>query len=218
LSFEPKLQILPFSAPRSPFFPAEWIEAFMAAPPGELDRELEKYRHYLDLMARVQLDPRLQGKVDLSGVVQQTLLEAYANWPVQAQWQPEQRTAWLRRVLINNLADEIRKLRTAKRDRARERPLEDALAASSVRVQHWLAADQSTPSQNLERQERSLRLAEALAELPASQREALILQHWHGWSLAQIAGHMKRSRAAVAGLLKRGLQQLRELLVDWQEF
>jgi RNA polymerase sigma-70 factor (ECF subfamily) len=189
----------------------------MAAPPGELDRELEKYRHYLNLVARVQLDPRLQGKVDLSGVVQQTLLEAYVNLPAQAEWRPEQRTAWLRRILVNNLADEIRKLKTAKRDRARERSLEDALAASSDRLQHWLAADQSTPSQNLERQERSLRLAEALAELPEAQREALILQHWHGWSLAQIAAHMKRSRAAVAGLLKRGLQQLRELLVDWQE-
>jgi hypothetical protein len=51
----------------------------MAAPPGELDRDWEKYRHYLDLLGRVQLDPRLQGKVDLSGVVQQTLLEAYAS-------------------------------------------------------------------------------------------------------------------------------------------
>jgi RNA polymerase sigma-70 factor (ECF subfamily) len=190
----------------------------MAALPGDLDRELEKYRHYLNLMARVQVDPRFEGKLDLSGVVQQTLLEAYANWPAQAQWRPEQRTAWLRRVLINNLADEIRKLKTGKRDWARERSLEDALAASSARVQYWLAADQSTPSQKIERQERSLRLAEALAELPATQREALILQHWQGWSLVQIAEHMKRSRAAVAGLLKRGLQQLRELLVDWQEF
>jgi RNA polymerase sigma-70 factor (ECF subfamily) len=188
------------------------------APPDDLDRELEKYRHYLSLLARMQLDPRLQGKVDLSGVVQQTLLEGYAEWRQQVERPPQQRLAWLRRILVNNLADEIRKLGAAKRGGTREQPLEDALAASSARVQQWLAADQSTPSRNLERQERSLRLAEALAELPDAQREALILQHWHNWSLGQIAVHMNRSRAAVAGLLKRGLQQLRGALVDWQEF
>ena len=54
-----------------------------------------------------------------------------------------------------------------------------------------------------------MRLAEALANLPEAQREALVLQHWHGWSLAQIAAHLGRSHAAVAGLVKRGLQQLR---------
>ena len=107
---------------------------------------------------------------------------------------------------------------SAKRDRRRKQSLEEALASSTARLQQCLAADQSTPSQNLQRQEQSLRLAEALAELPEAQREALILQHWHGWSVTQIAEHMKRSRAAVAGLLKRGLRQLREALVDWQEF
>ena len=60
----------------------------------------------------------------------------------------------------------------------------------------------------------SVRAYEALANLPAAQREALVLQHWHGWSLAQIAEHLGRSHAAVAGLLKRGLQQLRLQLQD----
>ena len=80
---------------------------------------------------------------------------------------------------------------------------------SSSRLQAWLAADQSSPSQRAERQEESLHLATAMAKLPDAQREALELEHWQGWTLAEIAEHMGRSKAAVAGLLKRGLQQLR---------
>ena len=38
-----------------------------------------------------------------------------------------------------------------------------------------------------------------------------MLQHWHGWTLAQIGEHLGRSQAAVAGLLHRGLAQLRGL-------
>jgi hypothetical protein len=63
--------------------------------------DLERYRDYLHLLARLHLDPRLRGKVDLSGVVQQTVPKAY-----QAR---QCATAWLRRALANNPTDEVRK-------------------------------------------------------------------------------------------------------------
>jgi RNA polymerase sigma-70 factor, ECF subfamily len=171
---------------------------------------LERYRDYLHLLARLQLDPKLRAKIDLSGVVQQTLLEAHKAGR-RGQARP---LAWLRRILANNLGDEIRKLTAAKRDLGREQSLEAALDASSARLECWLAADQSSPSDQLQREEQALRLAQALADLPEAQREALVLQHWHGWALADIARHMQRSPTAVAGLLKRGLQQLRTVLRD----
>ncbi len=73
----------------------------------------------------------------------------------------------------------------------------------------WLAADQSSPSEQAVRHEQAVRLANALARLPATQREALVLHYWQGCSLADIAGRLDRTTDAVAGLLKRGLKQLR---------
>jgi RNA polymerase sigma-70 factor, ECF subfamily len=173
---------------------------------------LDQYRSYLELLARVQLDRRLQGKVDLSGVVQQTLLDAYAKLPRFEAKTEADLVGWLRRILANNLLDEIRKLRTAKRDVRRERSLEHALEQSSAKLENWLAAEQSSPSGKVARHEQAVRVAEMLATLPEAQREALELQHWHGWKLAEIAAHMGKSRAAVAGLIKRGLEQLRRTM------
>ncbi len=175
---------------------------------------LEDYREYLRLLAELQLDRRLQGKVDLSGVVQQTMLEAHQALPERDSPGADHLAAWLRRILANNLADEIRKLRAARRDVQRERPLEAAIHNSSLRLDAWLAADVSSPSAHVQRQEQALQLSTALAELPDAQREALVLRHLRGLSLAEIAEQMDRTHAAVAGLLKRGLKQLRTLLQD----
>jgi RNA polymerase sigma-70 factor (ECF subfamily) len=180
-----------------------------AAGPAE---GFERWRNYLAALAGLQLSPRLRGKVDLSGVVQQTLWEAGRRPPQFSAENSAQEAAWLRRILAHNLADELRKLAAGKRDLARERSLEAQLADSSARLGSWLAADHSSPSQRAERNEEAVRLANALARLPEAQREALVLQHWHGWTLAQVAEHLGRSRVAVAGLIKRGLQQLRRHL------
>jgi RNA polymerase sigma-70 factor (ECF subfamily) len=174
--------------------------------------DLERYRDYLHLLARLRLDPRLRGKVDLSGVVQQTLLEAYQAWPQSPAAGLEPPTAWLRRILANNLTDEARKLTAAVRNVERERSLEQALDASSARIGAWLAAEQSSPSQRAIREEEMSQLAAALAQLPDDQRTAVELHHLQGLPLAEVAAQLDRTKGATAALLFRGLKKLRQLL------
>ena len=74
------------------------------------------------LLARLQVEPALRDKVDLSGVVQQTLLEAIEE---QRKRSPRLRTegqtaAWLRSILSHNLADRLRLLTARKRDGRKE--------------------------------------------------------------------------------------------------
>jgi RNA polymerase sigma-70 factor (ECF subfamily) len=174
--------------------------------------EVERFREYLLILARIELRSRLRGKLDPSDVVQQTLLEAHRH---RSQFQGDtsgELAAWLRQILARQLVDVQRDFGRAKRDIGREHSLETSLEASSLRLCGWLAGEQPSPSQQVHRHERAVRLAAALAELPESQREALLLQHWHGLSLAEIAEEMGKSPAAIAGLLKRGLRQLRDIL------
>jgi RNA polymerase sigma-70 factor, ECF subfamily len=173
--------------------------------------DLERYRDDLHLLARLQLDARLRGKVDLSGVVQQTLLEAHQARQSRADSETPT-TVWLRRILANNLTDEVRRLTAAVRDVDRERSLDQALEASSARLADFLHADQSSPSQHAQREEELARLAAALARLPDDQRTAIELHHLQGLPLADVAAQLERGKGATAALLFRGLKKLRQLL------
>jgi RNA polymerase sigma-70 factor (ECF subfamily) len=177
-------------------------------------QELERFREYLRLLAGLQIDPRLQGKIDLSGVVQQTLLEAYQAFEQFKTMDDGQRTAWLRRVLANNLTDEVRRLGRASRNVRLERSLEAALESSSACLERFLVVDQPSPSERFARNEQLLRLAEALAQLPDDQRAAVVGHHLQGRALADLAHELGRTRGAVGALLLRAMKKLRELLCD----
>jgi RNA polymerase sigma-70 factor (ECF subfamily) len=186
----------------------------MATAGDPVGPELERYREYLRLLARLQLGTRLQRHLDSSDLVQQTLLEAHQQ-VAQLRGRDEAAVAaWLRQALAHNLADAARALHRDKRDVTRERSLEMAVEESSARLEAWLAADQSSPSERAQRREQGVRLARALAALPDAQREAVVLRHLEDWPLADIAAHLGRTQAAVVGLLQRGLKGLRELLED----
>ena len=170
----------------------------------------ERYRGYLLFLARHHAAADLRGKLDPSGVVQQTLLEAHAAGLQLARLDSQQRLAWLRTALARNLTDEAKRLRAGKRDARRERPID--VDASASRLEAWLAAQQSSPSQQAERGEQLVRLADALTALPEAQREAVERHYLQGEPVSVVAAAMGKTPAALAGLLKRGLRQLREAL------
>jgi RNA polymerase sigma-70 factor (ECF subfamily) len=113
--------------------------------------------------------------------------------------------------------DAVRELEGAKRDVARECSLEAALAQSSARLEALLQANPTSPSQRVLRQEQFLHLSAALAQLPEEQRLALELHYLQGCAIAEVAEEMDRTERSVAGLVRRGLQQLRLLLADERE-
>src|SRR3954470_3022214 len=178
------------------------------------DLPLDRYRGYLSALARLQVAARpwLASKLDASDLVQQTLLQAHAARGQFRGQSAEELAGWLRQILTRTLANSLRTLGQAKRDIRAEQPLEADLDASCSRLDAWLAADQTSPSEAAGAHERAAALAAAIAGLPDDQREVVLAKHCLGLTLAEIAGRSGRTPASVAGLLRRGLHALRERL------
>jgi RNA polymerase sigma-70 factor (ECF subfamily) len=188
----------------------------MTLPEGER-RPLEAYREYLRVLARLQLGPHVQAKLDPSDVVQEALLKAHqALEQFQGKTEAEM-VAWLRTILANALADALRRFQAGARDVGLERSLHEAVEGSSARLEAWLVTEQSSPEERALRQEELLRLANALGRLPDDQRRAVELRHLGGCSVAEVAEQMGRGKEAVAKLLLRGVARLRQLLDEGGE-
>lgn len=176
------------------------------------DARFEKFREYLNLLARMEVGPKYLRKVDPSAIVNATLFAAVKRGEELADANDPELAAWLRRRLAFDLADAFRALHREKRDIDREFSIENSLASSDTRITRCLRAVQSSPSERAARHERSVRLAVALSRLPELQRIAVELHHLQGETISSVAETIGRTNAAVAGLLRRGLKRLRELL------
>jgi RNA polymerase sigma-70 factor (ECF subfamily) len=173
---------------------------------------LERYRHYLELLARLHLQPRFRSKLGASDVVQQTLFKATRNWDQFRGHGEAELAGWLRCILTSTMVDAARELEGAKRDVALERSLEAFLGQSSARLEALLQASPDSPSEQVLRHEELLQLSAALAQLPEDQRLALERHYLQSCTVTEVAEHMGRTERSVAGLVRRGLQRLRELL------
>jgi RNA polymerase sigma-70 factor (ECF subfamily) len=177
----------------------------------------ERHREYLRLLAQLRWPAKWWAKQDPSDIVQEALLRAHEHRD-DLQNKPEAvRTAYLRRILAATMVDALRRHGTIRRNADLEQSLETDLEQSSLRVEAWLAAEQSSPSAQAQKRELLVHLAEQLAKLPEDERTALELRYLSEppVPLAEIAAQLGRPGAkAVAGLLARGLARLRKLMGD----
>ena len=175
---------------------------------GEL---LEQHRAYLRVIAQRHITGKIAARLDASDVIQQTCLSVFRNFEKFEGEREGEFVAWLRRIHELNIKNVLRDhVYAGKRMLGREQPIVDGVPLA----ENFPAADQSTASQRAMRGERAVELARTLERLPPDQREAVRLRHLEGWPLVRIADQMGRSESATVGLIKRGMQKLREYLKD----
>jgi RNA polymerase sigma-70 factor (ECF subfamily) len=182
-----------------------------AARAGSLDalgQLLESYRAYLRVVARQELDPQLQGKVDPSDLVQETFLEAHRDFARFRGHSEAELRAWLRQLLLHNLANCTRAFRgTGKRAIDREVALTPDCAG---RPAGELPADSDPPSAAAVAREESEAVRRALQRLPEDYREVLLLRYQEQLPFQEVATRLRRSPNAVRKLRARAVERLRQ--------
>ncbi|MGH7226066.1 MAG: sigma-70 family RNA polymerase sigma factor, partial [Gemmataceae bacterium] len=195
--------------------PEQLLALARAGDDSALGQLFELYHGYLELLARLQIGRRLQGKVDAADLVQETFLQAQIHFAQfqgtsEAEW-----ASWLRHILASRLEKLIRHYcGTQRRDVRLECQLALELDQSSRLLDQSLVAPDSTPSQRAARREQAMLLADALQRLPDDYREVLILHHLQGLSLPEVARRLRRSVDSVKHLWLRGLARLRKMSGD----
>jgi RNA polymerase sigma-70 factor (ECF subfamily) len=184
---------------------------FRAKAANEVARDelMVRYRNYLRMVARVWLDRTVAAKMEPSDVVQETLLRAHRGFD-QFQGQSERELmVWLRKILAHYLIDVTRHYRASMRTAVREQSLEAALEQSAARLENRLVATGSSPSQQTQRRETAVLLADALERLKRDHREVILLRSLEELDWQTIASRMRRSPDAARMLWARALCELR---------
>ncbi len=136
----------------------------------------------------------VESRADAEDVVQDTLLKV---WTHRGRWEHGRAkfSTWLYRVVTNRCIDLRRRPRTENVDTVPE-----------------VADTKPDATSVIERNEVTSMLEAAMQRLPEQQRVAVILSYHENMSNGEIADVMETTVAAVESLLKRGRQQLREML------
>jgi RNA polymerase sigma-70 factor (ECF subfamily) len=144
-------------------------------------------------------------------LVQETFLEAQRDFAQFRGISGEELQAWLRQLLLHNLANFARRYReTDKRSVGREVALEEETPSGGHGPN--VAADTPSPSGQVIAREQSEAVQQALQQLPETYRQVIVWRYQEGRSFEEIAERLERSENAARKLWFRALERLQQAL------
>jgi RNA polymerase sigma-70 factor (ECF subfamily) len=202
------------SLPADPVNGGEKLQALIArarqGSPTAIGRLVENARAFLLLTAARHLPQRLVQKVGASDVVQETAIEVQRGFAGFKGTTEAELFGWMRRILLNNVADAIRHYEgTSKRDVARERSLDRHEAEAGAEE---LPSKKRPPDESVIGHEDAALVATTLEALDPHYREVLHLRYWEQCSFIEIGIRMNRSPEAARKLWYRAVKQFNDAL------
>ncbi len=188
---------------------AEWVAAARAGSPEALGKALDACRAYLLRIANQELDPDLRAKGGASDLVQETFLEAQHDFPRFQGASADELRGWLRRILLNNLANFTRQYHAVAKRRVQREVALDA-GTSSGGPGAGLAGDTPTPSRQAMAHELNEALQGALERLPENYRQVLTWRHQDQLSFEEIGRRLQKTANAARLLWLRAVERLQQ--------
>ena len=180
------------------------VERFRAGDETAFSQLFAAYRPRLAVLIRYKLSERLRQRVEVDDLLQEVFLAAAKDIGGFTYRSPGSFMSWLARIADHLIADEARSQARQKRNAelVRFRSVGNPSGPEPV--------DPTTPSRIFTQNESVRNLLARLDALPPDYRQAILLAKVQGLSSAEMAAQMGRSREAVAVLLHRALQRLRD--------
>ncbi len=164
-----------------------------------MDRHSERLFHYLIR--------QLGDETEAADVAQETFARVYLH---RARYDPGQKfSTWLYTIATNLVRDRFRW-----RQRHPQVSLDAENEGTETGLKDSLRADDATPDERMQSNERAAAVREAVAALPEELRQPLILAVYQGMSQAEIGAILKCSVKAVETRIYRARQHLRTVLAQ----
>jgi RNA polymerase sigma-70 factor (ECF subfamily) len=176
---------------------------------------LDRHRRALRRLVELRLDRKIQGRIDVSDVVQDVLVEANRRLPQYLDKPAMSFHLWVRQIAKDRIIDAHRRHRgSAKRSVDREQSL--AVPAASDRSTFDLIAqlhDPSlTPAAAATRHELAQRVESALGQLSDQDGEIIIMRHYEQLSNMEVAEALQLTEPAASMRYLRAIRRLKQLL------
>lgn len=187
-----------------------WGALFQSARNGSesaLGTLLDECRGYLTVIAQQELGSQLRVKVAPSDIVQESLLDAYRGFDKFDGTSEQELLRWLRRTLLNNVADAVKRYRgTARRAINRELPLNSG--DPHVGPFEIPTSLSSLPIDKVIRGEEQQRLLAAIRRLPERARRAVVLRNLDARPFSEIGEVLGVSSDAARKIWERAVERL----------
>ncbi|MCA9133939.1 MAG: sigma-70 family RNA polymerase sigma factor [Planctomycetales bacterium] len=176
---------------------------------------LDRYRDALRKMVGQRLDQRIQGRVDVSDVVQDVLIEANRRLPAYLANPSLPFHLWIRQIAKDRIIDAHRRHRVSSKrsvDREQRLSARPAVDASTINLAVQLRDPQLTPAAAATRRELARHIQAAIELLEERDREVILMRHYEQLSNQEVAQVLELSEPAASMRYLRALKRLRGVL------
>lgn len=164
-----------------------------------------KYRKRLAVLIHYRMSEQLRGKMEVDDILQESFFAAAQEIERFDYRAPGSFFSWLATIAQRTIVDAARFHGRQKRHDGERVHLKTSSDSSGVEPANF-----ETPSRIFLREERLRTLLEKIDALSEEQREVILLAKFEGLSTEEIATRMGKERGAVAVLLHRTLNRLRD--------
>lgn len=175
---------------------------------------IQRHQAAVQRLIQLRLDRKIQGRVGVSDVLQEVLVEASRRLPAYLDNPQLPFHLWLRQIARDRIIDAHRRHRASEkrsvdRERATAAPRPDQ---SSILLAAQLCDSELTPAAAAAQRELAQQVESSLTQLSDVDAEIIIMRHYEHLSNQEAAQALQLSEPAASMRYLRAVRRLRELL------